>query len=110
MRPVVSFFRRQPWWLAALLPVSTALVYALYTHQIWEDYLITFRHTANLVQGRGLVYQPGEHVHGFTSVLNTLLPALPYWITGSFDATIWCFRLCSLALDRKSTRLNSSHT
>ena len=45
-----------------------------------------------------LVYQPGEHVHGFTSVLNTLLPALPYWITGSFDATIWCFRLCSLAL------------
>ena len=27
-----------------------------------------------------------------------MLPALPYWITGSFDATIWCFRLCSLAL------------
>jgi hypothetical protein len=31
-------------------------------------------------------------------VLNTLLPALPYWITGSFGVTIWCFRLCSLAL------------
>jgi hypothetical protein len=98
MPPVVSFLRRPPRGLAALLPAATALVYALFTHQVWEDYLITFRHTENFVHGRGLVYQPGERVHGFTSVLNTLLPALPYWITGSFGATIWCFRLCSLAV------------
>lgn len=98
MNPVMSYLRRNPWWLAALLPAVTALFYALYTHQIWEDYLITFRHTANFVNGQGLVYQPGERVHGFTSVLNTLLPALPFALTRSFAVTIWCFRLCSLAV------------
>jgi hypothetical protein len=98
MNPVMSYLRRHPWWLAALLPAASALVYALYTHQIWEDYLITFRHTENLVNGKGLVYQPGERVHGFTSVLNTLLPALPFAVTHSFAVTIWTFRLCSLAV------------
>lgn len=98
MHPAMSYLRRHPWWLAALLPAATALFYALYTHQLWEDYLITFRHTENFVNGRGLVYQPGERVHGFTSVLNTLLPALPFAVTRSFDATVWCFRLCSLAV------------
>ncbi len=98
MNPVMSYLRRHPWWLAALLPAGTALFYALYTHQVWEDYFITFRHTENFVNGRGLVYQPGERVHGFTSVLNTLLPALPFAVTRSFDATVWCFRLCSLAV------------
>lgn len=98
MPPVLSYLRRAPWWLAALLPVATGLVYALYTHQIWEDYLITFRHTENFVNGQGLVYQAGERVHGFTSVLNTLLPALPFALTRSFEFTIWAFRLCSLAV------------
>ncbi len=98
MNPVMSYLRRHPWWLAALLPAGTALFYALYTHQVWEDYFITFRHTENFVNGQGLVYQPGERVHGFTSVLNTLLPALPFALTRSFTVTIWCFRLCSLAV------------
>ena len=56
---------------AALSPLG----YALYTDHIWEDFFITFRHSENLARGDGLVYQPGERVHGFTSPLGVLLPA-----------------------------------
>ena len=74
-----------------------ALIYIVTTNHIWEDFYITFRHSKNLVDGNGLVYQPGERVHGFTSVINTLLPALFYWLTGkSFILTIWLYRIVSI--------------
>ncbi len=75
-----------------------ALLYAITTNHIWEDFFITFKHSKNLVEGSGLVYHPGERVHGFTSVINTLLPAFFYWITGeSFLSTIWLYRIASIA-------------
>ena len=52
-------------------PVPTA--YTLYTNHIWEDFFITFRHSQNLCEGKGLVYNEGERVHGFTSPLGVLL-------------------------------------
>lgn len=58
------------------LCVAVALVYVLITGHVWEDFLIKFRHSRNLVNGHGLVFTPGERVHGFTSAINTLLPAL----------------------------------
>jgi hypothetical protein len=64
--------------LFAVVAVLVPLLYALYTGHIWEDYFITFRHSQNLCEGHGLVYRPGERVHGFTSPLGTLLPALCY--------------------------------
>lgn len=83
--------------LLLLLPLITAGGFVLYTHEVWEDFFITFRHTENLVRGFGLVYQPGERVHGFTSVLNTLIPAVPLLIFGTLDASLLVYRLCSLA-------------
>ena len=75
----------------------TTLFYAFVTGHIWEDFFITFKHSKNLVEGNGLVYHPGEPVHGFTSVINTLLPALYYWISGkSLIATIWLYKLSSI--------------
>jgi len=80
------------------LTALVAIIYPLVTNHIWEDFYITFRHSKNLVDGYGLVYQPGERVHGFTSAINTLLPAFFYWITNnSFDLTIWLYRLTSIA-------------
>jgi hypothetical protein len=75
------------------------LLFALYTGHIWEDYFITFKHSRNLCEGYGLVYYPGERVHGFTSPLGTLLPALCYWLTGgtSYLPALWLFRLFSAA-------------
>jgi hypothetical protein len=78
----------------ALIP----LFYVWYTGQIWEDYFITFRYSQNLCDGLGAVYNPGERVHGFTSPLGMLLPALAYLATGraSYPAALWVFRLISL--------------
>ena len=84
--------------LAAALAVVACLGFALFTGHIWEDYFITFRSSLNLATGHGLVYQPGERVHSFTSPLGTLLPAL--FAVGGGDATaraLWCFRLVSAA-------------
>src|SRR5215471_5904363 len=80
---------------ACLVPLS----YALYTNHIWEDFFITFRQSQNLVEGKGLVYNAGERVHGFTSPIGVLLPALCYSITGrsSYLAALWLFRIISIA-------------
>jgi hypothetical protein len=85
--------RRMAWIFAAcacLIPIG----YACYTHHIWEDYFITFRYSQNLCDGHGLAFNPGERVHGFTSPLGVLLPALCYLATGrtSYVAALWIFR------------------
>src|ERR1043166_8027836 len=73
------------------------LVFAAFTGHMWEDYLITFRTSLNLVNGKGLVFQPGEYVHSFTSPLGTLLPAV-FAIGGGEHVAIralWGLRLAS---------------
>jgi hypothetical protein len=85
--------------LTLLLPVAVALFAAFYTNQIWEDYFITVRHSMNLCRGNGLTFQPGTHVHGFTSPLGVLLPALcNAVIPGDSGAqALWLFRFLSIA-------------
>ena len=80
------------------VPAAVALIFILVTGQIWEDFLITFRHTENLMAGNGLVYQTGERVHGFTSVLNTLLPIMPLPFGGGMRAALTFYQACSLAV------------
>ncbi len=75
------------------------LLFAAYTQHAWEDYYITFRTSKNLVQGHGLVFTPGEHVHSFTSPLGVLLPALASALTGGHSdaAALWLFRVMGAA-------------
>jgi hypothetical protein len=82
-----------------LMALAVPLAYGLYTNEIWEDFFITFRFSRNLCEGKGLVYNIGERVHGFTSPLGVLLPALTYWLTGksSYVAALWAFRIISIA-------------
>lgn len=63
--------------VAFALAMTTILLWGwyLYTGQMWEDFLITLRHSRNAALGNGLVFTPGERVHGFTSPLNVLVPA-----------------------------------
>jgi len=42
----------------------------------FDDAFISFRYARNLVEGNGLVFNPGEHVEGYTNFLWTLLAAL----------------------------------
>ena len=91
--------RRLALALAASL-VALGLAAKLYTGHVWEDFLITFRFSENLVRGQGLVYQPGERVFGFTSPLDAVLPALFKAILGGGDyqRALWAFAVVSLAV------------
>jgi arabinofuranosyltransferase len=44
-----------------------------------DDAYISYRYAQNLVHGRGLVYNPGERVEGYSNLLYVLLMALPAW-------------------------------
>jgi hypothetical protein len=56
--------------------VIVPILYWSYTLQVWEDFLITYRHSENFVAGLGLTHQPESRVHGFTSPLNVLIPTV----------------------------------
>jgi hypothetical protein len=81
-------------WLGAM---CISLGFAIYTDHRWEDYYITFRTSKNLATGNGLVFQPGERLHTFTSPLGVLLPAAASWLVGPArdDAALWLFRILS---------------
>jgi hypothetical protein len=57
------------------------LVLASFLLEFWaipphyDDAYISYRYAANLVAGRGLVYNPGEYVEGYSNLLWTLLVA-----------------------------------
>lgn len=95
-----GFLRRRSSFSTLVLGVATIVPigFVLYTHEVWEDFFITYRHSENLVRGHGLVYTSGERVHGFTSVLNVLLPALFAWLTQARDflLPLFLYRLVSL--------------
>ena len=100
LRPVGAWLRRPPArvWIVVGACLAIPLFFTVYTGQVWEDFFITYRYSENLARGLGLVYSPGEHVHGFTSPLNTLLPALFAWVTRARDYVVplWLFRFVSL--------------
>ena len=84
-------------WAAFLVVFSAALLFALYTRHAWEDYWITFRASRNFAEGHGLVFNPGDRLHTFTSPLGVLLPALAFVLTGNNSdyAALWIFRVMS---------------
>ena len=45
-----------------------------------DDAYISLRYAWNLVDGNGLVWNPGEYVEGFSNPVFTLLCALPIWL------------------------------
>ncbi|MGA2240878.1 MAG: hypothetical protein ABSH11_02420 [Verrucomicrobiota bacterium] len=84
--------------LVAGAVLLVGLVFASYTHHLWEDYLIAFRASRNLATGYGLVFTPGERLQSFSSPLGVLLPAAFCWLTGnqSDNLVLWLYRLVSL--------------
>ena len=44
---------------------------------IQDDAYISFIYARNWVEGHGLVFNPGEHVEGYTNFLWTVLMAIP---------------------------------
>jgi arabinofuranosyltransferase len=62
--------------LAALLLIATLFALRFRDHTS-DDAYITFRYALNLVQGHGLVYNPGDRVEGYTNFLWVLVAAVP---------------------------------
>ncbi len=60
---------------AVLLALLTYMAYQ--NAFIQDDAFISFRYAHNLVNGHGLVWNPGERVEGYTNFLWTLLMAIP---------------------------------
>ncbi|MCE9615836.1 MAG: hypothetical protein K8T26_16320 [Lentisphaerae bacterium] len=73
-----------------ILAVLVALPFLWQLSRCWpytnDDAFITLRYAWNLAHGRGLVYNAGEHVEGFTSLLHTLLAAAVIAIGGGARA------------------------
>jgi len=84
-------------WVVLTLALLLPLGFAFFTSHAWEDYYITLRSSRNLVEGNGLVFNPGERVHTFTSPLGVLVPAACTWIVGvdHEESALWLFRVFS---------------
>lgn len=84
-------------WVA--LASATVAISFGWKEAVIDDAYIAFRYAANLAEGHGLVFNPGERVEGFTSPLFTLLmalairlgfdpPGVAQWINVSSNVTL----------------------
>ena len=69
--------RRRWLWLGGWLLAWAALACWRWSREpyLLDDAFISFRYARNLVEGHGLVYNPGERVEGYTNLLWTLFAA-----------------------------------
>ncbi len=74
-------------WLIGLAALIWGGLEAYSLRWTTDDAFISFRYARNLVEGHGLVFNPGEYVEGYTNPLWTL------WIAGGlrlgFSAEGW---------------------
>jgi arabinofuranosyltransferase len=70
--------RRLGWALLALCVLGFVAHAAVYWGWLEDDAFISLRYARNLAQGRGLVFNPGERVEGFSNPLWVLLAAAAF--------------------------------
>ena len=86
--PVASIVRegsiRKFAWIAALsAPWLALLAYLAYISRFFlDDAFISFRYARNLLEGHGLVWNPGERVEGYSNFLWVLELAAIWAVTG----------------------------
>jgi arabinofuranosyltransferase len=71
--------QRRPWSVFAVALVPLLLLTWRFNF-LCDDAFITFRYSRNLVQGLGLVYNPGEAVEGYSEFLWALILAAGEWV------------------------------
>src|SRR5262249_43269705 len=80
------------------LVTALAIVGIVYLHFICDDAFISFRYADNLVHGRGLVFNPGERVEGYTNFLWLMAAAGMIAIGVPPEiGTLWLGGACALA-------------
>jgi hypothetical protein len=75
-----SLFARIGPWLAFSLALAAVMAYSDRL-QPWtlDDAFISFRYAENFAEGKGLVYNPGEYVEGYTTFLWVILLGLGHY-------------------------------
>src|SRR5438105_2557104 len=73
MNTAVERVAGRPAWVLPLLLVGPLLILLRFPVDIIDDAYISFRYAWNFAHGQGLVFNPGEHVEGFTNLSWTLL-------------------------------------
>lgn len=77
---LAAFFRRR--FRAILLLAMLLLTLLAWSNRfIQDDAFISFRYAENLVQGKGLVYNEGQRVEGYTNFLWTMMIAAGLWLS-----------------------------
>jgi len=71
--------------LSLLLGAIVLAHVSAYVPCLQDDAFISFRYAQNLVEGQGLVFNPGDPVEGYTNFLWTLLVALPQGVGFSVE-------------------------
>lgn len=67
-------------WLGLLILVIAYLTAAFWNYT-QDDVFITYAYSRNIAEGRGFVFNPGEHIQGTTTPLYTLLISGVYFLT-----------------------------
>ncbi|GHF25362.1 hypothetical protein GCM10017786_69390 [Amycolatopsis deserti] len=62
--------------------MAVSLAHQMLFYTVTEDAFITYRYALNLAEGRGLVFNPGERVEGYSNFLWTVVVAIPQAIAG----------------------------
>jgi hypothetical protein len=79
----MSESRSRRLFVAALVPLLALIAWqAIRTYWLCDDAFISFRYVRNLVEGRGLVFNPGERVEGYTNFLWVLELAAIWKVLG----------------------------
>jgi arabinofuranosyltransferase len=84
IQPTAEISRPKPalWEVLLFLYLPFLVVVLLTFPTTADDPFITLRYAANLVHGYGPVYNPGQHVQGFTSPLHLLVAVVAYLLPG----------------------------
>lgn len=76
LNPDRSSHRRAAWLLWTGLALLALLLHGLSFRFVIDDAFISFRFARNLVDGHGLVFNPGQRVEGYSNLLYVLLSGL----------------------------------
>jgi len=66
-----------------------------FLYQNVDDAYISYRYGKNLMNGKGLVYNPGEYVEGYTNFLWTIVTA-PFTKVPAIDVSVFSIALCMI--------------
>ncbi|MCX7878834.1 MAG: hypothetical protein N2510_09400, partial [Ignavibacteria bacterium] len=86
-------FSKYFWLLVLGFSIHCLFLSWSFLFQNVDDAYISYRYGRNLMEGNGLVYNPGEKVEGYTNFLWTIITA-PFTKIQSVDVSIFSTLLC----------------